>query len=112
MNLAQGQLDLFAPPAPPPGEIDRLCSFLATRDGWTTAREITAAIDLSDRQIRNLARHNRSRVLSAPGTPGYKLITRATLEEIQRTADKLRSQAREMLAGSILLRRIAHQTIR
>lgn len=112
MITAQQQLDLFAPPAPPAGEIDRLCHFLATRDGWTTAKEITTATDLSDRQIRNLARHHRDRILSGPGTPGYKLLSRATCEEIQRTADKLRSQAREMLAGSILLRRKAHQTIR
>jgi hypothetical protein len=110
--ITQAQLDLFAPPAPPAGEIDRLCDYLATRPGWTTAKEITQAIDLSDRQIRNLARHHRDRILSAPGTPGYKLVSRATLEEITRTADKLRSQAREMLAGSIKLRRIAHAAIR
>lgn len=110
--ITQQQLDLFTPPAPPAGEIDRLCDYLATRDGWTTAKDITAAIELTDRQIRNLARHHRDRILSAPGTPGYKLVSRATLEEITRTADKLRSQAREMIAGSIRLRRLAHQTIR
>ncbi len=111
MTHSQAQLDLFAPPAPPAGEIDRLCDYLATRDGWTTAREITAAIDLTDRQIRNLARHHRHLILSAPGTPGYKLIKRASLEEINRTAAKLKSQAREMLAGYVLLKKVAHATI-
>lgn len=110
----QAQLDLFAPrPAPvPAGEIDRLLAFLAGRPGWTTAREITAAIGLTDRQIRQLARDHRGSILSGPGSPGYKLIADATLEEINHTADRLRSQAREMLAGSIRLRRVAHSIIR
>ncbi len=108
---SQSQLDLFAPPAPPAGEIDRLCNLLATRDGWTTAKQISQAIGLGDREIRNLARHNRQLILSAPGTPGYKLIQNATLKEIQRTGDKLRSQAREMTRGSIILRQIANAII-
>jgi hypothetical protein len=112
MTHQQAQLDLFAPPAPPAGEIDRLCTFLSTRDGWTTAREITAALDLSDRQIRQIARDHRHLILSGPGSPGYKLITAATLEEINHTADRLRSQAREMLAGCIRLRKVAHSIIR
>lgn len=111
MNHTQQQLDLFAPPAPPAGEIDRLCTFLATRDGWTTAKEISQAIGLGDREIRNLARHNRQLILSAPGTPGYKLIKKATLEEIQRTAAKIRSQCREMSAGYVTLRKIANAII-
>lgn len=109
--MHQAQLDLFKPPAPPAGEIDRLCDFLATRTGWTTAKEISQAIDLTDRQIRNLARHNRHLILSAPGTPGYKLISRATLEEIRRTMAKIRSQCREMSLGYVILRRIAHSRI-
>ena len=50
------QLDLFAPrPAPvPAGEIDRLLAYLVTRSGWTTAKEITADLGLTDRQIRQL----------------------------------------------------------
>lgn len=109
------QLDLFTPRpavAAPGGEIDRLLRFLAGRPGWTTAKEITAALQLSDRQIRQLAREHRSSILSGPGSPGYKLIADATLEEINHTADRLRSQAREMLAGSIRLRKVAHSIIR
>lgn len=111
MIRTQAQLDLFAPPAPPDGEIERLCNFLATRDGWTTAKEISQAIDLTDRQIRNLARHNRHLILSAPGTPGYKLIKKATLEEIERTAAKVRSQCREMLSGYVQLLKIARSML-
>lgn len=111
---AQQQLDLFTPrPAVvvPPGEIDRLLVFLAGRVAWTTAKEITAALQLTDRQIRQLARDNRHLILSGPGSPGYKLISDATLEEINHTADRLRSQARDMLAGSIRLRKVAHSII-
>ena len=110
--IEQGQLNLFAPPASPAGEIDCLLAFLAGRPGWTTARQITAAIGLSDRQIRQLARDHRGSILSGPGSPGYKLIADATLEEINHTADRLRSQAREMLAGSIRLRKVAHSIIK
>jgi hypothetical protein len=110
----QAQLDLFAPrPAPvPAGEIDRLLAFLAGRTGWTTAKEISAAIGLTDRQIRQLARDHRGSILSGPGSPGYKLIADATLDEINHTADRLRSQAREMLAGSIRLRKVAHSILK
>lgn len=108
------QLDLFAPrPAPvPAGEIDRLLAYLVTRSGWTTAKEITADLGLTDRQIRQLARDHRGSILSGPGSPGYKLISAATLDEINHTADRLRSQAREMLAGSIRLRKVAHSILR
>ena len=109
----QAQLDLFTPrPAAvvPPGEIDRLLVFLAGRAAWTTAKEITAALQLTDRQIRQLARDNRHLLLSGPGSPGYKLIADATLEEINHTADRLRSQAREMLKRAEETRRIFYHS--
>ena len=79
---------------------------------YRSVQEITAAIGLTDRQIRQLARDHRGSILSGPGSPGYKLIADATLEEINHTADRLRSQAREMLAGSIRLRKVAHSIIK
>lgn len=111
--IAQPELD-FTPrkPAPPTGdEVARLLSHLRECSGWQTAKQLSAALGFRDRKIRQLAEKSGGEVVSAPGSSGYKHITRCTGEEISHAADQLRSQGRRMLERSIRLRRAAHNII-
>ena len=102
------QLDMvFArPPALDPGVAD-LVEFLEGK-GWMTAREIAAATAWNDRTVRELASQSDA-VISYPGSPGYKLLSRCTLAEYERYRLARRSQARDMLAKVIRTDRIFYR---
>lgn len=108
----QASFDFTAPPAPAAGEVEYLVSFLHRFPGFHTARQLSAALDLSDRKIRQLAEASDGIIISGPGSPGYCHIKHCSAEKLSHIADTLRSQARSMLARSIRIRRRAHQLIR
>lgn len=87
------QLGLFQTPKDDP-EIDRLIHLLDGRD-WLTAAQISQATGLSDRKIRSIAAAT-PKILSYPGSPGYRLTRQATPEERDRAVSTLRSQAKSM----------------
>lgn len=76
--------------------IEELCGLLQGR-GWVTARDLRRLRPLwQDRFIRLLANAAGGRVLSYPGSPGYRLTGEASAEERECAVAKLRHQAREM----------------
>ena len=78
--------------------------------GWLTSAELLAdpgLADWSERSLRAVASASNGRVLSYPGSPGYRLTKEATIEEIQ-AADTLRHQADEMRQRWLQIQRIYH----
>lgn len=63
---------------------------------WVSAREIKGATGWPARRIRAAAENAQGRVLSGPGSPGYKLTVYADADEIKHVCAALRHQARRM----------------
>lgn len=108
----QQELDFNPPPPPVPGEVEILTAYLLNNPGFHTAKQITAALDLSDRKVRQLAEASDGLIVSGPGSPGYCHLYHCEPAKLAHIADTLRSQARAMLARSIRIRKRAHQLIR
>lgn len=111
------QLDLCFPSAAAPlqedAETERVLGFLRENPGFHTARQLSAALGLTDRQIRRAAElANDPPIVSGPGSPGYCHITHCPLEKACHIADTHHSQARRMDAKGIRLRKAAHAIIR
>jgi hypothetical protein len=100
---------LFAPPRQPSTaeRIAELVEALRGR-GWTTA-SVLAGLGFNDRELRDLVEHADGRILSFPGSPGYRLFDEASLKEINRSA-ALRSQGRTMLRRWIAYQRRLHRS--
>jgi hypothetical protein len=86
--------------------LDYLLSILRDRL-WHTARDLKV-YGFTDRELRELVEHSDGRILSFPGSPGYKLFEAATLEEFQQ-AEALRNQARRMLSRFFRYRKRYHR---
>lgn len=101
----------FAAKAPAPEvtqvEIDRLINFLDGR-GWTKRRDIEAATGLDERKVRAIARAARPRIISWPGSPGYRLWRDAAGNERLRAIDAFRSQEDDMRESRIIYERAYH----
>ena len=111
--MNQAHFDFTAPPpAVPVGEVECLLAYLSAAPGFHTAAQLSAALDLSDRRVRQLAEASDGLIVSGPGSPGYCHLYHCPAEKIAHIADTLRSQARSMLARSIRLRKRAHAIIR
>ena len=109
----QASFDFTAPPAPVPvGEVECLLAYLSANPGFHTARQLTAALDFTDRKIRQLAEAADGLIVSGPGSPGYCHLYHCDSKTIGHIADTLRSQARNMLRRSIRIRVRAHNLIR
>ncbi len=110
------QLDLCFPSAAAPlqdeAETELMLAYLKANPGFHTARILSAALNLTDRQIRRAAELANGKIVSGPGSPGYCHVRHCPTEQLAHIADTLRSQARHMLARSIRLRKQAHATIR
>lgn len=110
-----GQQEFVFSPEPSPveiGEVELLLNYLSNNPGFHTAKQITSALDLSDRKIRQLAEASDGLIVSGPGSPGYCHLYHCDPRKLAHIADTLRSQARAMLARSIRIRKRAHQLIR
>ena len=105
------QLHFQLRPSADPAHIAiRLATLRATLrgQGWLTARQL-ADLGYSDRELRQLVEHDATGdILSYPGSPGYKLFTDASVEEIART-QSLRSQGRAMLSRYLRYQRRLHR---
>lgn len=110
MIANQPELD-FNRPAPVVGETECLLAWLSAHPGFHTAKVISAALGLSDRQVRQAAEASDGLVISGPGSPGYCHLYHCNPETISHIADTLRSQAKRMLARSIRIRRRSHALI-
>ncbi len=64
---------------------------------WHQAGELCEGVmGLDDRTVRAIAERSRGCIVSSQ--VGYRLTQHATLREVRRSADSLRSQARKLLA--------------
>jgi hypothetical protein len=107
----QQQLDLFAPPAQP-GEVEQLCTYLYNRGPqWTTAKRIEADLGINDRKLRILKAASNRRIVSAPGSPGYRHLAHCTIDQINESAARLKSQIRHMTSDWIALKQSARERL-
>ena len=108
----QGELKLKLPaPVVTEAEVDALCAHLQGR-GWVTARVLEQELGLDDRKLRAIAEHSDGRVLSGPGSPGYRLFTREALADADRCAGLHESQAKRQLQRAAAIRRRFHRYAR
>lgn len=79
---------------------------------WLTAQTLAQRSGgvLSDRQVRMLAGAS-PRVLSGPGSPGYRHIRHATPEEVHHWTSALLAQGKAMIKRGTSIRRCAHGMI-
>lgn len=105
MSTTAAQLPGLRLPTPPVSAADvrRVLGALAGR-GWTTARQLADELGIDDRELRLIAEHSGGRIVSAPGSPGYKLASEATDEEIDRAASAHESQGRRHLRRAAAIR--------
>ena len=90
--------------------VEELCQLLRGRK-WMTAREIqTYRPQWTERFIRALAEWSQRRVLSYPGSPGYRLTEELSAQEIEmldHAGNSMISQGRQMARRGIGFRRLA-----
>jgi hypothetical protein len=90
--------------------VEELCQLLRGR-GWTAAREIMRLRpEWNERFIRLLVRGAERRIMSYPGSPGYRLTAECTLEdidEIARAGQVRIHQGRDMARTGIAFLRLA-----
>lgn len=96
MTAEQCAFDFTAPPPAEVGEVERLLNHLSNNPGFHTRKELSAALGLSDRAIREIAEQNPELIVSGPGSPGYCHIT-----------EMLMSQGKKMIKRAIRTRRAA-----
>lgn len=94
-----------------PEDVERLVSILHAAEGWLTAREIAARIGppANERSIRAAANAACPQVISYPGSPGYRLMSACTVEEISHCIAAFQSQGTEMLKRANLITRAYHR---
>lgn len=106
----QLELSFRAPEQPDLEEVAKLAVWLyQIGDEWVTARRITAALDLTDRQIRHLAAASGGVIVSGPGCPGYKHVRHCDPDELRTVASRLEHQAKLMAERAAAIRRQFHR---
>ena len=100
------QFELFPPKGPRvlDADVAKLLQILPG-NGWLTSVQIRALTGWQERYVRAVANASRGRVLSYPGSPGYKLTREATKEEVD-AADILGHQANEMRRRLVEIRNV------
>ena len=93
------QLSLFQTAKDAP-EVAELIRILDNR-GWLTAAQLSQATGHPDRKIRSIASAT-PKILSYPGSPGYRLTHQASREEID-AAVTLKTQGQAMIARYVAL---------
>ena len=107
--IQQASFDFTAPPPPEIGEVERLLAFLSARPGFHTAREISAALALSDRKIRQLAEAADGLIVSGPGSPGYCHLYHCPDEQTGHITEMQIAQGKAMIRRGIRTRNRARK---
>ena len=109
MIAKQQDLDFSKPAISPAeiGEAEILLNFLSNNPGFHTRKQITAAIGLSDRAIREIAEQSPELIVSGPGSPGYCHLYHCPDEKTGHITEMLISQGRKMIRRAIRTRRAA-----
>jgi len=110
-TLKQKELFTIAPADP---NVEWLVESLRAAQEWRSADDILEAAgkpqtDYWRRWVRALAEASEGRVMSAPGSPGYKLTEQCTPEEM-RLAEAIRHQCSKMEARYVAIMRVWHRS--
>jgi hypothetical protein len=106
--MSAKQLDLLIEKAPKisEGEIVTMMNALRGR-GWLKSGQLGAKTPDEKRRLRAISEASNGRIVSWPGSPGYKLFDECVPEEFLRGDNATRSAVRKMLAKwSAILRRM------
>jgi hypothetical protein len=101
-------------PAPEvsPEQVERLVLVLRSHGGWMTAQQIADCVNLTERVTRKTASASAPTIVSYPGSPGYKLWSLRTVEEINHAIESFEAQARDMIKRAHLYRMAYHRRFR
>jgi hypothetical protein len=110
--MQQDTFTFTAPPSPQIGEVETLLAHLSAHPGFHTARQLSEALLLTDRRIRQLAEFADGLIVSGPGSPGYCHIHHCDPETIGHITATQISQARHMIRRALRTRKRAHNLIR
>jgi hypothetical protein len=117
--MVTDQLDLAVRiPAPEvsPEQVEQLVTVLHVKNekknNWMTAEEIAGRLKLSERLTRKIASASAPTIVSYPGSPGYKLWSLCTVEEINHAIESFEAQARDMIKRANLYRMAYHRRFR
>jgi len=94
-----------------PEQVELVATFLRGRERgkeWAKGGEICAALKISDRMLRKIVEFADGRIISGPGSPGYRLFTRDALADADAVACSFESQGKRMLQHAIAIRRRFH----
>ncbi|MCX8156183.1 MAG: hypothetical protein N3J91_07035 [Verrucomicrobiae bacterium] len=96
------------------GGMDRVLQILASAPDWLSAGALCRELGLpptehNKRWLRLLAENSDGQIIS--GQLGYRLTTKASLQEIEESATWLEHQARRMADRARAIRRRAHRLI-
>ena len=95
-------------------EIQKLIDVLRRSRAWMTARQICEMLygqtsDALERRVRSSASAAVPEVVSYPGSPGYRLWSECTVEEINHCIEAFESQGRDMLKRAVAYRIAYHR---
>lgn len=108
----QSEFDLSDPTPADFEEVAALLRFLAEQgESWTTAKDIKEQTGIDDRRLRHLAAISGGLVVSGPGCPGYRHVSKCPLETVKEAAARLDAQASKMTKRASDLRRTAHRLL-
>lgn len=105
------QLELLPEKAPrvTENEIREMCGLLRAR-GWVIARDILRLRPgWNERKIRAIASRSGGRVISHPGSPGYRLAEQATVAELWRCRNAHHHQMDEHARRITEIDRVIHE---
>lgn len=95
-----------------PDDVRAVVDALKTCAEWLTAAEIAFFTGFTDRKVRQIAAAAMPQIVSFPGSPGYRLFERCTVEEINHCIEAFESQGRDMMKRAILYRQAYHRRFR
>ena len=96
-----------AAPEVAPEDVERFVAYLSGRD-WTPRRVIQADLGWDERKVRAVARASRPRIVSFPGSRGYKRFELCTVPEHDACLRAFRAQRDDMDASLLIYSRAYH----
>jgi len=100
-----------AAPEVSPDEIERLVAYLEGKD-WTPRRIIQADLGWDERKVRAVSRASRPRIVSFPGSKGYKRWELCTVPEHDACLKAFRAQRNDMDESLLVYTRAYHSHYR
>ncbi|HWM26552.1 MAG TPA: hypothetical protein VNP98_17175 [Chthoniobacterales bacterium] len=79
-------------------DVDWFIDQLRGKTEWLSAAHLGATTEAQRRRLRKIAEAAKGKIISFPGSPGYKLLDNCTLKELRRCDAAVRSQTRRMEA--------------